>query len=174
MLRKQKKEVDIRMHLTFGFSYLGFLFLLMLIIPNIIWSKKKPKDYDKYVKNENKILMLLERIGEILVTCLSLFFNNFNIDKVSCVFLLLAFLIMILYEIYWIRYFKSEKTMKDMYSSLFKIPLPGATLPIIAFLLLGVSCKNTILLLATILLGIGHIGIHFQHQKEIEINNNSK
>ena len=36
----------------------------MLIIPNIIWSKNKPKDYYKYLKNENKVLLLFERIGE--------------------------------------------------------------------------------------------------------------
>lgn len=35
------------MQLHFGFSYIGFLFLLMLMIPNIIWSRHQPKDYDK-------------------------------------------------------------------------------------------------------------------------------
>ena len=40
------------MNIHFGFSYIGFIFLLMLMIPNIIWSKNKPKDYDKYVKKE--------------------------------------------------------------------------------------------------------------------------
>ncbi len=28
----------------------------MLMIPNFVWSKNKPKEYDKYVKNENKVL----------------------------------------------------------------------------------------------------------------------
>ena len=36
----------------------------MLFIRNIIWSKNKLKDYDKFAKNENKILLLFERIGE--------------------------------------------------------------------------------------------------------------
>lgn len=36
----------------FGFSYIGLIFLLMLFIPNILWAKHKPKDYEKYVKNE--------------------------------------------------------------------------------------------------------------------------
>ena len=40
------------MKLHFGFSYIGLLFLLMLMIPNIIWSKHQPKDYDKYVKSQ--------------------------------------------------------------------------------------------------------------------------
>lgn len=53
------------MNIHFGFSYIGLMFLLMLMIPNIIWSKNKSKDYDKYVKNENKTLLLFERIGEI-------------------------------------------------------------------------------------------------------------
>ncbi len=157
------------MDIHFGFSYIGFIFLLMLIIPNIIWSKNQPEDYDKYVKNENKVLLLFERIGEMLVTCLSLIFSDFNINKISnwSIILLIAFIIMILYEIYWIKYFKSNKTMKDMYSSLLGIPVAGATLPVLAFLLLGIYGKNIFLIMATIILGIGHIGIHLNHRKEV-------
>ncbi len=158
------------MNIHFGFSYVGLIFLLMLIIPNIIWSKNKPKDYDKYVKNENELLLLFERIGEKLVTCLSLIFSDFNINKISnwSIILLIAFILIILYEIYWIRYFKSNKTMKDMYSSLLGIPVAGATLPVIAFLLLGIYGKNVFLIISTIILGIGHIGIHLNHKKELE------
>ncbi|MBO5494591.1 MAG: hypothetical protein J5964_02610, partial [Eubacterium sp.] len=86
--------------MNFGFSYIGLLFLLMLMIPNIIWSKNKPKDYDKYAENENKLLLVFERIGEIAVTCISLIFSDFNINKPSAwsIVLLVAFLLMILYE----------------------------------------------------------------------------
>ena len=150
------------MNINLGFSYIGLIFLLMLIIPNIIWDKNKPKDYDKYVKNENKVLLLFERIGEILVTCLSLIFDDFNISKISS-----WTIIMVLYEIYWVRYFKSNKTMKDMYSSSLGIPVAGATLPVFAFLLLGIYGKNIFLIIATIILGIGHIGIHLNHRKEV-------
>lgn len=152
----------------FGFSYIGLLFLLMLMIPNIIWSKNKPEDYDKYVKNENIVLKLFERIGEVSVTCFSLMFSDFNINTVSnrTVILLIAFLLMILYEIYWVRYFRSAGTMKDMYSSLLGIPVAGATLPVISFLLLGIYGRNVFLLVSTIILGIGHIGIHLNHRNE--------
>lgn len=157
------------MKFNFGFSYVGLIFLLMLMIPNIIWSKQKPKDYEVYVKHENKILRILERIGEIGVTCLSLICKDFNMNRISgwIVFLVLALLVMILYEIYWIKYFKSEKTMKDMYSSFLGIDVAGASLPVIAFVLLGIYGKNIIFILATILLGIGYIGIHLNHKKEI-------
>ncbi len=158
------------MNIHFGFSYIGLIFLLLLMFPNIIWSKNKPKDYEKYVKNENKVLLLFERVGEVLVTCLSLIFTDFNINEISnrSIILLVAFIIMMLYEIYWIRYFKSNKTMKDMYSSLLGIPVAGATLPIVAFLLLGIYGKNIFLIIATLILGVGHIGIHINHKKEIK------
>ena len=138
----------------------------MLYIPNIIWSKNLPKNYEKYVKNENKILLSFERIGEVLVTFLAVIFTDFNINKISywTLILLISFLFMILYEIYWIRYFRSDKTMKDMYSSILGIPVAGATLPVLSFLLLGIYGKNIFLIISTIILGIGHIGIHLNHK----------
>lgn len=158
------------MNVHFGFSYIGLIFLVMLMTPNMVWTKNKPKDYDTYVKNENKILLAFERMGEILVTCISFIFTDFNINNISgwSIILLFAFILMILYEIYWIRYFKSKKTMKDFYSSLLGVPVAGATLPVLAFLLLGIYGKNIFLIIATIVLGIGHIGIHINHKKEVE------
>lgn len=153
----------------FGFSYIGCLFLIMLIVPNLFWTRNQPKDYETYVVNENKILLLLERIGEVLVTGVSLIFSDFNFRRLSLwsLWLLAAGICMILYEIYWIRYFKSEKTMKDFYSSFVGIPVAGATLPVAAFLLLGIYGKNICMLIAAVILGVGHIGIHLDHRREI-------
>ena len=64
----------------FGFSYVGLIFLVMLFVPNIIWAKHQPKGYDQYAKNENKILLALERAGEVLVTALVLIFSDFNVQ----------------------------------------------------------------------------------------------
>ena len=80
---------------------------------------------------------------------------------------MLSFVFMVLYEIYWIKYFKSKKTMQDFYSSLLGIPVAGASLPVIAFLLLAVYGKSISLLIAVVILGIGHIGIHINHKKEL-------
>ncbi|MBQ6628465.1 MAG: hypothetical protein IJH65_06550 [Methanobrevibacter sp.] len=150
--------------MNFAFSFVGLLFLVMLFVPNILWSKCPPKDYEKYSNNENKILLALERIGEVLVTVFSLFCGvSFSFNVV----LAIAFLSMIVYELYWIRYFKSPKTMNDMYGNFLFIPLPGATLPVLAFLILGVCANNILLIISAVILGIGHIGIHFGHKQEI-------
>lgn len=140
----------------------------MLFAPNIIWAKNKPKDYDKYVKNENRLLSILESLGQVLVVCFSLFVIDFDIiDSSWQIMLILAFLFMIMYELYWVRYFKSSKTMADMYSGFLGIPVAGATLPVIAFFLLGIYQKNIFLMLSTLILGVGHIGIHLAHEKEL-------
>ena len=55
-----------------------------------------------------------------------------------------------------------------MYSRLLGVPVAGATLPVGAFGFLSIYGKNPFLLVAAIILGIGHIGIHLNHKKEIE------
>lgn len=156
------------MTLNFGFSYVGLIYLIMLMTPNLIWTRNLPKDYEKFAANENKVLLAFERSGEVLCSCIVLVFMDFNLRPWSdwSWFLLISFALMVLYEIYWIRYFKSKKTMKDLYSSILGIPVAGATLPVLAFMLLAVYGKNIFLAAAVLILGIGHIGIHLMHRKE--------
>lgn len=81
-----------------------------------------------------------------------------------------AMLLMILYELYWIKYFKSERRLQDFYASFAGFPLAGASLPVIAVTLLGLYSGNLILLAASIILGIGHIVIHYSHRQEIALD----
>lgn len=152
----------------FGFSYIGLIFLIMLFVPNIIWAKNQPKGYS--AKGENKILVIFERVGQVLVTCTSLIFSDFNIHGTFYwnIILIVAFIFMIMYELWWIRYFKSEKTLKDFYSSFLGVPVAGATLPIIAFFILSIYGKVIWLTISVIILAIGHIGIHLMHKKELK------
>lgn len=105
----------------FGFSYVGLIFLTLLMVPNLIWTKNQPKDYEKYAVNENKILLAFERVGEVLVSCLVLIFSDFNVKPWSLWnwWLIAAFAMMVLYEVYWIRYFKGSITK----SVGFRIPI---------------------------------------------------
>ena len=154
----------------FGFSYVGLVYLVMLMTPNLLWTRHQPKDYEKYVGGENRVLLALERIGEVLVSTLALVFADFNLRPWSpwSWWLVASFSLMVLYEFFWIRYFRSEKTMGDFYGSLLGIPVPGASLPVLAFLLLAVYGRNIPMAVAVVILGIGHIGIHWMHWREIE------
>ncbi|SBW08273.1 conserved membrane hypothetical protein [uncultured Eubacteriales bacterium] len=152
----------------FGFSYIGLIFLSMLTIPNLIWTRHQPKGYS--TQNENKILLAFERIGQVLVVCTSLIFSDFNLRPWSAwaLWLVAAAILMLAYEGWWIRYFISLKTLADFYSSFFGVPVAGATLPVAAFFLLSIYGKVIWLSISTVILGIGHIGIHLQHSREID------
>ena len=108
--------------------------------------------------------------------CFALIFSDFNIktDSAWGLMLLLSFILMVFYEIYWIRYFRSEKKMSDFYCSLLCFPVAGATLPIGAFILLAVYGCNIFLLLSAVILGIGHIGIHLGHLEKIHKDEKKK
>ncbi len=151
----------------FGFSYTGLIFLLLLLVPNLIWTKNMPEGYSS--EGENKVLLIFERVGEVLVSACALVFSDFNWHGPSAWswWLAVAFLFMLLYELWWIRYFRSQRKLWDFYSSLLGIPVAGATLPVLAFFLLGIYGKVFWMLIATGILGIGHIGIHLQHRSQL-------
>lgn len=152
----------------FGFSYVGLFYLLLLFLPNLIWTQNKPEGYQ--AQSENRVLLTLERAGQVCATCCALIFSDFNPRPWSAWSLWLAAsaVLMVLYEVFWIRYFGSKKTQQDYYRSLLGIPVAGATLPVLAFLLLGIYGKVIWMVLSVVILGIGHIGIHLQHRRRLE------
>lgn len=158
--------------IRFGFSWVGAAFLAMLMVPNLIWARHKPQGYEAYAAQENRLLLALERLGQAAVTCLLLISANLDPDPGAAPgrvgWLAAAFGLMLLYEAHWVRYFRSEKTMRDYYRSLLGIPLAGATLPVAAAGLLSIFCKSPYLAAAAAILGIGHIGIHLGHRRALE------
>lgn len=147
----------------FHFSFVGLIYILLLMIPNMIWTKYQPLGYQS--NYENKILVIFERIGQVLVTTISIFFLDISFDLKN-IYFDLSILFMIMYEICWIRYFMSERTMNDFYQTLLFIPVPLAILPILAFLCISLMSMNMVLMIAVSILAIGHIGIHLQHKRE--------
>lgn len=154
---------------TFGFSYVGLTYLLMLFIPNLVWSKNKPGGYEALAKHENKILLAFERIGQVLVTSSALLFADYNFMDTSAwiVWLVASFALMLMYEICWLRYFLN-KTLENFYGKFLQIPVPLASLPVFGFLLLGIYGRVIWLIVSSVLLGVGHIGIHLQHLNKIK------
>jgi len=143
--------------------------LLMLFIPNFLWTKRQPEGYAEYAARENKILLAFERVGQFIVTPCAVMFSDFNPKGWNwwCWVLVLAFLNLVVYDIAWVRYFKSPLKMEDFYRSFLGMPLALATYPVIAFYLLGVFGGNILMIFGAVVLGIGHIGIHTQHAREV-------
>lgn len=151
----------------FGFSFVGLAFLLALFVPNLVWAlAARPRDYDP--SSENRVLGILERVGQVATTAAALLFADTNLKPWTpwSWWLIAAIALMVAYEAAWIRYFTSPRTMQDFTRSLLGIPVPLASLPVAAFLLLGVYGRVIWLIAAVVILGIGHIGIHLQHARK--------
>ena len=145
-----------------GFSWLGALFLLALAVPNFLWTRRKPRDYDP--SREDRRLTLLERMGQVWVTCGALLSQS--AAPRSPWWLAGAAALMVLYEIWWVRYFRSPRTMTDFTAGLLGVPVAGASLPVAAFFLFGVYGRTWWMLPGVVILGVGHIGIHLGYRKE--------
>ena len=152
---------------NFGFSYIGLIYLLMLWIPNAMWAKNKPDGYDP--SDESKVLLTFERVGQVLSTAAILLFTDYSPRSIELwtAWFIVSAALMILYEVNWLRYFRSKQTVSDFYRPIIGIPAPGATLPVAAFLLLGIYGNVIWLIIASVILGVGHIGIHLQHIKNL-------
>jgi hypothetical protein len=155
----------------FGFSYIGLIYMLMIQIPNIMWARRKPEGYDP--SGENKVLLVFERIGQVLCTVAVLIFNDTNPQKWEpwILWFFASALLMLFYEGFGVRYFRGKHTLRDFYRPCLGVPAPGATLPVAAFLLLGIYGRLIGLIAASVILGIGHIGIHLQHIRNLKEGN---
>nr|WP_325204911.1 hypothetical protein [uncultured Oscillibacter sp.] len=96
-----------------GFSRLGALFLLALTVPNLFWTSRKPRGYDP--SREDRRLTLLERAGQVWVTCGALLSRDISPGPWSpwSWWLAGAAALMLLYEGWWVHYFRSPRTMAD-------------------------------------------------------------
>ncbi|MBR4224045.1 MAG: hypothetical protein IKR73_04485, partial [Oscillospiraceae bacterium] len=75
-----------------GFSYVGLIFLLMVIVPNVLWTKNKPDGYERYSANENMVLKIVEHVGRVLTIISALIFSDLNFREWTpwCLFLVVA------------------------------------------------------------------------------------
>jgi len=153
----------------FGFSYIGLAWLLLLFIPNIIWIKRQSEGYAELAKHENKILLVFERVGQVCVVAAAVLFSDYNPTVFSgwTAWLIASAVLMLLYEAAWVRYFV-KPTLQNFYGGFLFIPIPLASLPVFAFLLLGIYGKVVWLIISTVILGVGHIGKHIQHWRAIK------
>lgn len=156
---------------TMGFSYIGFIFLCCIIIPNIAFGFNVPTD--NLPVRENKVLLMLERVGQVLCTIFLLILTDFKIYKAGYwfIWLIVSFVLMGLYLICWGRYFAGRHTSKDLYRPFLGIPLPLAVLPVASVFSLSVYGKVAVLGIAAVVFGIGHIGITMQHWAAVKKHN---
>lgn len=128
----------------------GLIFVVLLLIPNIIYAIKMGNQQNKCT---NKIMNVLEQVGRYGCMFLMVFhigIVEFGFNSVGA-FLIYIFgnaLLMITYWIIWMLYFHKQTYWKQ---------ISLAVIPTSIFLLSGITMRHYLLIIFGVVFGIGHI-----------------
>ena len=131
-------------------NLIGLILVVLLLIPNIIYAVKEK---DRQNKCQNRFMNILEQTGRH--ACMFLMVFNIGIAEVGFgsagAFLIYLFgnaTLMISYWVIWVLYFKKKVYWKQ---------IALAVIPTLLFLLSGLTMRHLLLVLLSIIFGIGHI-----------------
>jgi hypothetical protein len=144
--------------------FLSMIIPLALLIPNLLFLKLKPTDVseklDTYMQHQ-KMLIVFERIGQMGIFIIPIFYRidiRPTLNRISLFPMVFSLLV---YYVCWIRYFIKERDCALLFKPLWGIPIPMAVFPIVYMLFAAQILGSILLLLATLLLAIGHLPISY-------------
>ncbi len=132
------------------FNYLGLIFVVLLLIPNIIFAFKSKS---KQNKQSNKVFEVFEQVGRYG----SMFFMIFNLPYTvfgyyfACgqvLYILINSALILAYYISWIIFWEKDCLTKSLLLSI---------IPSILFIVSGIIIANVPLIVFAILFAIFHI-----------------
>lgn len=148
--------------MEFGWTNLfGAGIVIVMLIPNIVYALKNK---DAVNKCENRIMNIIEQIGRY--ACIALMWLPFIVWEFgfSSIREMLVYFIgntglIVTYVIIWIHYLK-RNTMKKA--------IALAIIPTCIFLLSGLMLRHWLLVVASVLFGIGHIYVTYKNHVDLE------
>lgn len=135
----------------------GMLFMVIVMIPNIIYALKCKDGFEN--KWNNKIVELVEQIGRFG----SFGFMTINIpgtwfgwwsDEAFAIYLIVNSVLIILYCVIWIICFRKNTVFKALALSI---------IPSVIFLFSGIMSRSVLLILASIIFAPAHIVISYKN-----------
>ena len=139
-----------------GFSIIGLLIAIFILIPNLLFVIFPPKNIPDGLKDAGIIFTLLERIGQVgCIVILSISLHNYQNLNIDIWFGLMVLCIIIYYSL-WIRYVIKGHDFSLCFKPLMFLPIPMAILPVLAFVFAALWGKSIYLGIAVVLLAIGH------------------
>ena len=137
----------------------GLILVVLILVPNIIYAFKFR---DQQNKCTNKIMNIIEQVGRY--GCMFLMIFNIGIAEfgfaskaVFLVYLIGNATLLISYWIIWILYFKKQTYWEQ---------LALAIIPTCLFLLSGITIQHYLLVIWSVIFGIGHIFVTKKNRVE--------
>lgn len=132
----------------------GIIIVILMLIPNIIYAYKNKNIENKY---NNKTINIIEQIGRYLSIILIIFpigISGFKSVLYMLIYSIGNSILLLLYIIIWIHYFKNKTLLKSIFLAL---------LPTIIFFISGVTLNHVGLIMSSIIFGFSHILITYEN-----------
>jgi hypothetical protein len=151
---------------------LGGIITLVILLPNLlaVFFPPTTKLADDLQPNETRlrVMTVIERIGQVGSFTIPFFYRLTLGSTTQAVALAIMIGALVLYYAGWIRYLVLGRAEELFYRSLFGIPLPMAVMPVIYYLSASVLLGSAWLMLAAVMLGVGHISVTWLNSRNIE------
>lgn len=132
----------------------GLVIMIIIMIPNIVFAMREKNFESKY---HNKFIETIEQIGRYG----SMFLMIFNIpfleygywfSNAKNIYMILVGVLALAYCLTWVLYFKKATFSKAM---------ALAIIPTLIFLFSGLISLNILLIITSVLFGVGHLTITY-------------
>lgn len=132
----------------------GLVIMIIIMIPNIVFAMREKNFESKY---NNKLIEVIEQIGRFGSMFLMIFnisFLNYGywFSNAKKVYMILVGVLALAYCLTWVLYFKKATISKAM---------ALAIIPTLIFLFSGLISLNILLIITSVLFGIGHLIISY-------------
>lgn len=137
----------------------GVIFILIIMIPNIIYALKIKDGFEN--KWNNKLVEIIEQIGRVgcfgfmIINIPGTWFGWWS-DEVFAIYLIVNIMVILLYCLIWIICFRKNTVFRALTLSV---------IPSIIFLFSGIMSRSVLLIFASILFAPTHILISYKNAK---------
>jgi hypothetical protein len=141
------------------------IIILPVAFPNILFVFFPPKDVPVSHTEKKKffaVALLCERIGQVSIFVLPVFYTFDVTENRQKVLLLMMILSLAVYYIGWIRFLAKGREYALLYSPLVFIPIPLAISPLVYFACAAILMKSFLFAAALVLLAAGHVPISYR------------
>lgn len=137
-------------------NLLGFIIVAVMLIPNIIYGIKFKGLENKCTNKAMNVIEQAGRYGSMALMVLPLFVWEFGFSSVFMMFVYLLGngILLFIYVLVWVFYFKKQTMGKAMIL---------AIAPTCIFFLSGVTLYHWALVVAAVIFGVGHIYVTYQN-----------
>lgn len=141
------------------FNVFGLAFIIIIMIPNIIFAIKCKDGFKN--KWSNKAVELIEQISRfscitfMIINIPGTFFGWWS-DNAFALYLIINTILAIIYCVIWVIFFKKNNVFKALSLSI---------IPSVLFLFSGIMSRSVLLIVASLLFAPTHILISYKNAK---------